>query len=60
MTQTSQVWIGTSRKMNKTLAEARAFASGLLADPEGDLRVQRFVIPPFTAAREVKAMLKDS
>ncbi|RWH67320.1 MAG: triose-phosphate isomerase, partial [Mesorhizobium sp.] len=24
-----QVWIGTSWKMNKTLAQARAFASGL-------------------------------
>ncbi|WP_292174488.1 triose-phosphate isomerase [Mesorhizobium sp.] len=54
------VWIGTSWKMNKTLVEARAFAGGLLAEPEGDPRVQRFVIPPFTAAREVKAMLKDT
>jgi len=60
MTQMPQVWIGTSWKMNKTLAQARAFAGGLLADPKGDPRVQRFVIPPFTAAREVKAMLKDT
>lgn len=60
MTQARQVWIGTSWKMNKTLAEARAFAGGLLADGEGDPRIQRFVIPPFTAAREVKAMLKDT
>ncbi|MEI9400853.1 triose-phosphate isomerase [Mesorhizobium argentiipisi] len=60
MPQPKQAWIGTSWKMNKTLAEARAFAGGLLADPEGDPRVQRFVIPPFTAAREVKAMLKDT
>lgn len=55
-----KVWIGTSWKMNKTLAEARAFADGLLADARGDPRIQRFVIPPFTATREVKAMLKDT
>ena len=52
------VWIGTSWKMNKTLAEARAFAEGLIADEaNADPRIQRFVIPPFTAVREVKAML---
>ena len=59
MTQ-PQVWIGTSWKMNKTIVEARVFAGGLLADAEGDPRIQRFVIPPFTAAREVKAMLQDT
>ncbi|OYU39653.1 MAG: triose-phosphate isomerase [Pseudorhodobacter sp. PARRP1] len=52
------VWVGTSWKMNKTLAEARAFAEGL--PPKGDLRIQRFVIPPFTAVREVKTLLADS
>lgn len=50
-----QVWIGTSWKMNKTLAEAQAFARGLPA--QGPAGIQRFVIPPFTAVREVKAML---
>lgn len=51
-------WIGTSWKMNKTLAEALAFAEGLsTADAERDTRIQRFVIPPFTAVREVKAAL---
>ncbi|PZM14475.1 triose-phosphate isomerase [Rhizobium tubonense] len=51
-------WIGTSWKMNKTLAEARVFADGLLAaEADADPRFQRFVIPPFTAIREVKAML---
>ena len=57
MTQ-PQVWIGTSWKMNKTLAEAQAFARGLtrVLDP----RIQSFVIPPFTAVREVKAMLVDT
>ena len=49
-------WIGTSWKMNKTLAEARTFSEGLQGAPD-DPRIQRFVIPPFTAVREVKAML---
>jgi triosephosphate isomerase len=54
-------WIGTSWKMNKTLAEARAFAEGLIAsDAARDPRLQRFVIPPFTAVREVKAMLAQT
>jgi len=58
MTEIPAVWIGTSWKMNKTLAEARSFASGLAAADAGrDRRIQRFIIPPFTAAREVKAML---
>lgn len=61
MTQSPQVWIGTSWKMNKTLAEARVFAEGLrTADAARDPRIQRFVIPPFTAVREVKAMLSDT
>ena len=55
----TQVWIGTSWKMNKTLAEARAFADGLRG-AEVDPRIQPFVIPPFTAVREVKAMLAES
>lgn len=58
MSQSPQVWIGTSWKMNKTLAEARAFAEGLAAaEAARDPRIQRFVIPPFTAVREVKTML---
>ncbi|MDO8983598.1 triose-phosphate isomerase [Cypionkella sp.] len=52
------VWVGTSWKMNKTLAEAQVFAKGLPA--ECDPRIQRFVIPPFTAVRQVKAMLADT
>ena len=53
-----QFWIGTSWKMNKTLAEALHFARGLAAaDAARHPRIQRFVIPPFTAMREVKAML---
>jgi triosephosphate isomerase len=52
-------WVGTSWKMNKTLAEARAFAEGLLSGPV-DSRIQRFVIPPFTAIREVKSILAQT
>jgi L-erythrulose 1-phosphate isomerase len=51
-------WIGTSWKMNKTLAEARAFAEALVqADAARDPRIQRFVIPAFTAIRQVKEIL---
>src|SRR5262249_40593986 len=51
----------TSWKMNKTLTEARVFVDGLLgSEPRGDPRIQRFVIPPFTVVREVKAMLKET
>jgi triosephosphate isomerase len=61
MTQLPRYWIGTSWKMNKTLAQARVFADGLkTADAARDPRIQRFVIPPFTAVREVKAMLEGS
>lgn len=57
MTQ-APFWIGTSWKMNKTLPEALAFAAGLAgSDAERDPRLQRFVIPPFTSARQVKAAL---
>lgn len=59
MTQ-PQFWIGTSWKMNKTLAEAQSFAAALSdADSTRDPRIQRFVIPPFTAVREVKQILAD-
>lgn len=54
-------WVGTSFKMNKTLGEALAFARHLAAvDVERDTRVQRFVIPPFTAVREVKQALAET
>ena len=54
-------WIGTSWKMNKTLAEAKAFAEAIAkADAARDPRIQRFVIPPFTAVREVKQILAST
>lgn len=61
MTQVRRIWIGTSWKMNKVLAEATAFAEGLRAvELSADPRIQRFVIPPFTLLREVKALLSDT
>jgi triosephosphate isomerase len=54
-------WVGTSWKMNKTLAEAKAFAEGLVAaDSSRDPAIQRFVIPPFTSVREVKQILAQT
>ena len=54
-------WIGTSWKMNHTLAEARAYARALKEhDGEQDVRIQRFVVPPFTAVRDVKEMLAET
>lgn len=64
-----EVWIGTSWKMNKLLADARRFADGLIAADQArsqaqgqdrDPLIRRFVIPPFTAVREVKEILKAS
>ncbi|PHP66358.1 triose-phosphate isomerase [Zhengella mangrovi] len=58
MTDSPHFWIGTSWKMNKTLDQALAFAEALAAaDGARDPRIQRFVIPPFTAVREVKRVL---
>lgn len=57
----AKFWIGTSWKMNKTLAEAEVFARELAkADAASDPRIQRFVIPPFTAVRDVQKILSDT
>lgn len=54
-------WIGTSWKMNKTLAESEAFCRALLAtDNDASAGIQRFVIPPFTSARQAKQLLHRS
>ena len=54
-------WIGTSWKMHKTLAEALVVARTLAAaDTDRDPRIQRFVIPSFTAVREVSTALTGS
>jgi len=55
---TKTIWVGTSWKMNKTLAEALAFADALAAADGGShANVQRFILPSFTVVREVKARL---
>lgn len=54
-------WVGTSWKMNKTLAEAMAFTKALAEFVPGfDERIQPFVVPPFTAVREVKKALSQT
>ena len=53
-------YIGTSWKMNKVLAEAELFAKGLVASGAAPSGIQRFVIPPFTAVREVKRWLTET
>ena len=51
-------WIGTSWKMNKTRAEARAFASALKASPFANtVAAQPFVIPPFPYISDVADIL---
>ncbi|TPK86011.1 triose-phosphate isomerase [Mesorhizobium sp. B2-4-13] len=54
-------WVGTSWKMNKTLAEALDFAGALAGFVAGfDDRIQPFVVPPFTAVREVGQALSTT
>lgn len=62
-------WVGTSWKMNKTLAEAREYAAGLASALEensrlssadtGDGGLQPFVIPPHTALAAVAEQLGE-
>lgn len=51
-------WVGTSWKMNKTLAEARDYAKALAATDVGRWPgIQPFVIPPATALSAVREVL---
>ena len=59
MAEAPKIWIGTSWKMNKTIAEARIFAEGLKG-ADTDPRFQPFVIPPFTALQEVQTLLSGT
>lgn len=53
-------WLGTGWKMNKTRAEALAYAAALRATSDlGDLPLRLFVLPPFTALAEVAAALGE-
>ena len=54
-------WIGTSWKMNKTRAEARAFAEALKASPFSTTDAALpFVIPPFPYIAEVADILRGT
>ena len=54
-------WIGTSWKMNKTRAEARAFAETLKASPFASADMaQPFVIPPFPYIADVADILSGT
>ena len=54
-------WIGTSWKMNKMRAEARAFAEALKASPFANTSsAQPFVIPPFPYIAEVADILSGT
>lgn len=57
--QAAPVWIGTSWKMNKTLAEANAFVDALRAS-EPVAGTTRFVVPPYTVLREVARRLSGT
>ncbi|WP_223167708.1 triose-phosphate isomerase [Nonomuraea sp. SYSU D8015] len=57
MGRARMTWIGTSWKMNKTLAEARAFADGLVAARGAFDGVTAFVIPAHTAIAAVRERL---
>lgn len=56
MTTNQAVWIGTSWKMTKTLAEARAFVDRLTSEPI-PAGVQAFVLPAHTALATVRDRL---
>ena len=51
--ETGKLWVGTSWKMNKTLAEADSFIDQLLAFPIPP-GLQPFVLPPHTALARVR------
>ena len=56
-----KLWIGTSWKMNKLRADARAFSCALAQSKFAHSEaVQLFVVPPFTAVAEVAADLAET
>lgn len=56
---TETVWIGTSWKMNKTLAQAREFVDQVSAVPV-PAGVQAFVLPPHRVGRGQDRLPADS
>lgn len=53
-------WLGTSWKMNKTIAEARDWVATAFDDLSARQVVQQFVIPSFTAIAAVASRLRDT
>ena len=54
-------WIGTSWKMNKLRADARAYAETCKASPVGSTTAaQLFVVPPFPSIAEVADILRGT
>lgn len=60
MAVNERFWLGTSWKMNKTLAEARTWVAAALPDRSARPVLQEFVIPAFTAIATVAELLRDS
>jgi len=56
MVERGLVWVGTSWKMTKTIAEARAFIDEVTASPVPD-GIQPFVLPAHTALAAVRDRL---
>ena len=54
--ETRRLWIGTSWKMNKTLAEADSFVDELVTFPVPS-GIQPFVLPAYTALARVRDRL---
>ena len=52
------LWVGTSWKMNKTLAEADSFVDELLTYPIPS-GIQPFVLPPHTALARVRDRMRS-
>lgn len=52
-----RAWVGTSWKMNKTIAESRAYAGALAAAGDRWRHVQPFILPPLTALAAVRETL---
>ena len=55
---TRPVWVGTSWKMNKTLAEAATFVEELLAFPIPS-GIQVFLLPPHTALASIRSRVPE-
>jgi L-erythrulose 1-phosphate isomerase len=56
--RTRHLWVGTSWKMNKTLAEAATFVDELLAFPIPS-GIQAFLLPPHTALASVRSRVPE-